>query len=578
MYSGLLMFLLFITYFCSKVISKRERRGAFYLTLALFLSFMIQLFNTVWHMFQSPAGFPYRNAFIYSFLIIRFAYESLLAISEAQDKQLFPRMFGKAGLIFSGILLLGWLGVYAENHFFQHVLNSRLITSSSTYLPQTFALIWLYVLLLILYVKSRKQQVAVFMAGLTFFELGFNYRNALQAIPFGSQEAFAGFYQRQNHLITKLTEGQEIFRINENTDKKNDGFSVSYNSYNDSFLYDFADISSYTSTLEKDVLDTLVGLGIYSRNVRRFTYVDENPVLNLLLNVRYSIKPDELKGRNPYLIENNLNVYENPEAIGMGFLINRSNLVLKNDSVIENQEKILQSIRANVSNYYREATFIEEQPQIDDNTMSLKLKTNSTGNLFMYLPKVKWKNVDALMVNGERHRTDIAIETNQLFNLGHFEKNEIVTIELKSEKKLNLKDAEIATLDEKMFGKFLKAKSKFAVELDGKDDDNLFGTVTAESEGKRLFLSIPYDKSWTVRIDGKKVATEKVYGSFLSVQVPAGTHKINLSYQSSASKVGFAISVTIVICGALYRYIYKPQRYNIRKRKIRRLRKERAKK
>ncbi|MGM0213862.1 YfhO family protein [Enterococcus sp. AZ109] len=550
MYSGILMILLFISYFFCQRISIRERRGTIVLMLALFLSFIIQLVNTVWHMFQSPAGFPYRNVFIFSFLIIRFAYAAWLQLLEHSNTGVIIR---RSAFLFSIVLLVAQASLNMEKSLTGQWFIKNELPKNFTYLWYSIALIWTYTVLIYFLQKRNYRWLLVLIAGITFCELGFNYQQALKAVPFGSQKNFAEFYDNQSALIDELNASPTLWRINEKTDQKSSGFSIAYNSYNDSFLYNFADISSYTSTLEKDVLDTLVDLGIYSRNVRRFTYVDENSVLNLLLNVRYSIKPQAIPNHVLLKEAHGMYVYENPEALGMGLLIENDQVRLKKGKVIENQENILQSLKKQEKHYFQPA---KTEPSTNSNT--LKLQTSETGELFMYLPKVQWKNVDQLLINGKKHSAAIGIQTNQLFNLGHFNAGETVKVELKGTKEFNFEQAEIATLEDATFNQLLIDKNTLAIDLKSYRDDQLYGEVTVDKDSQSLYLSIPYDNAWQVYIDQEKVPTQKVFGSFLSVRVPKGKHQLRLVYQPQSTVVGGTVSIVVMIGVIGYYVIYKP--------------------
>ena len=72
--------------------------------------------------------------------------------------------------------------------------------------------------------------------------------------------------------------------------------------------------------------------------------------------------------------------------------------------------------------------------------------------------------------------------------------------------------------------------------------NHLSGTIHAQ-EDQMLFFSIPYDKGWTVKIDGKKVKTKALGKAFLTVKVPEGKHKVSLTDVSSGFKEGAILSV-----------------------------------
>ena len=70
-------------------------------------------------------------------------------------------------------------------------------------------------------------------------------------------------------------------------------------------------------------------------------------------------------------------------------------------------------------------------------------------------------------------------------------------------------------------------------------EDMLYGGT----DSGRLFFSIPYDRGWTVTVDGEPVETEKAFDAFLSVSVPFGEHVIELTYMPEGLMEGAAISL-----------------------------------
>ena len=69
-----------------------------------------------------------------------------------------------------------------------------------------------------------------------------------------------------------------------------------------------------------------------------------------------------------------------------------------------------------------------------------------------------------------------------------------------------------------------------------------------------MFTSIPYDKSWTVYVDGTPVSTQKVGDAFLAVELSAGTHTIEMKFTAGNYKAGLVISI---IRFAIETMIYK---------------------
>ena len=63
---------------------------------------------------------------------------------------------------------------------------------------------------------------------------------------------------------------------------------------------------------------------------------------------------------------------------------------------------------------------------------------------------------------------------------------------------------------------------------------------------------MPYEKGWTVRVDGKKIETTKVLSSMLGAKVSAGHHTIELEYIPEGFVTGFIVSgVALILCGVV---------------------------
>ena len=88
--------------------------------------------------------------------------------------------------------------------------------------------------------------------------------------------------------------------------------------------------------------------------------------------------------------------------------------------------------------------------------------------------------------------------------------------------------------------------NKNSMKLTKWTDTQIQGTVEAEKAGL-LFLSIPYDKGWTVKDDGKAVEPYKIFDTFLSVHMTAGTHDISLEYMPQGLKTGGIITAGSVV-------------------------------
>ena len=68
------------------------------------------------------------------------------------------------------------------------------------------------------------------------------------------------------------------------------------------------------------------------------------------------------------------------------------------------------------------------------------------------------------------------------------------------------------------------------------------GTVKGMADGY-FVTSVPYDKGFTVKVDGHTVKTEKVNKAFLGFRIGAGTHRVKITYHSPGKRAGMLVSV-----------------------------------
>ena len=100
---------------------------------------------------------------------------------------------------------------------------------------------------------------------------------------------------------------------------------------------------------------------------------------------------------------------------------------------------------------------------------------------------------------------------------------------------------------------------RYPFEVTGWTDTTVDGVVNTEKDGV-LFTSIPYDKGWTVLLDGAEVETEKMFGAFLSFRVPSGTHTVSMRYVPQGLMTGAAVSgvsAAVVAAAALIGYVLR---------------------
>ncbi len=77
------------------------------------------------------------------------------------------------------------------------------------------------------------------------------------------------------------------------------------------------------------------------------------------------------------------------------------------------------------------------------------------------------------------------------------------------------------------------------------DSTHISGEITL-AEGGRLILSVPYEKGWTVMVDGVETEPALFGGTLMALDLPAGYHTIEMHYVPYGQNLGIVVSVVSI--------------------------------
>lgn len=545
LFSSTLVALLVLVYFVHPQISRQHKWQKGGLLLALLLSMEIRTLNTMWHLFQRPAGFPYRQAFFVSFVLIMMACEAWLAKPEKISR----RWQWGLPLILGAALTVGWLDQ----------LRQPYPLATTTW---ALSLGFVVITAVSLFVTQHRLRL-VLLAGTVATELTANGVLNMQHSPLGNQTAFVKAYQveyRQMHAVND-PDGQ-LYRVeNQNTlINQAYNYNAKYRNYNDPMLFNFHDITYYSSTFNNQTRLMLKSFGLFSKNVRRVSSEGLNPVSALLLDIKYEVT----------LSQNGQSTTKTLSQNGFGFTVSDAfaQLKLRANSAIVNQEAILQSLRPSATPYFATATVISDQVKTDPTAKTfhqlhtVKLRMNSTGALY-YNDTAGQTKYTTMQVNGKlvptKFNADGAVT---LRNLGTFKKGQLVMLTVKRQSKTLGSQVHLASLNQKQFTQVTQALQKDAFtptyHVSG-TQTVVSGSITNRSNQQWLYIAIPADSGWQATVNGQRVTAKTVLGGMLAVPITAGQNDIKLVYHVPGFRAGLAISAaSLLIFGAVVYYRRKP--------------------
>jgi uncharacterized membrane protein YfhO len=109
---------------------------------------------------------------------------------------------------------------------------------------------------------------------------------------------------------------------------------------------------------------------------------------------------------------------------------------------------------------------------------------------------------------------------------------------------------------DKEYSNDINILSRDTLQISEQGQNKIRGKINTD-KNKMLFFSIPFDKGWKIKIDGKEVSAMMVNIGFIGVPVDKGLHDVELSYTPLYFNLGAAISlmaIILFICVIAYQY------------------------
>lgn len=540
-FTGSLFIIGVIVYFFSKMVSQRDKQASGILIGGIFVGMWFLPLNTIWHMMQQPAGFPFRMVFLFSFAIIMVTYEGYLQGTFSDERLLIRSAVGLGIAILIGYVLANLEGrkmmefrfdipqLFVRNIIFGFVVGFIFLT--------TITLIG---------VGKQRPISRIFLGIILAFELGLNFMIATEGAPLGNQRNFERTYAKSAQLIGSVekryqsNDGFYRFLI---IDKPfRDLFKVPYSGYNDSFLYRNHGISSYSSTLNAHTHHVLGDLGFSTRNIRRIDMLGGTAITDYFFGLKYC----DVFGD----YGNHLTIRK--RTSGLGFMANRQieHLKLKQNHAFDNLNYFVQATAGNQRQYVFAPTPISSARFVHRDFFEYKVKfwANTTGPHYLYIPKVRLINV-AFYINGQKLSKLYSGLGTEMIPLGNMQKGQVLTLTIYSQKELHHVADDLGGIDLAKLRRVEDYQDKHKFKLQRPSQLNEHGAhfkghLKVGRRAQTLVLTIPYDQGWQAKVDGQPQAIKKVAGGLVGVRLTPGEHQVAFNYHIRGLLAGIIITIT----------------------------------
>ena len=609
LYCGVLTLVLIPFYFFNGSIELRKKTG--YGILAAFIAVSMYSYgmDVIWHGLQPPQGFPYRYSFIFSFVLLVMAAEVFDKIDKIS--------YTKIGCVF--FVLLGYI-FYVDKQ--NNIISASGKAIEKTRLIETiwFAAIMTAVYILLIYLHKKYYKVKPIPFVVTFFviaELIFTSAYTMYKVDvdlnYIDRSEYAEFTKLGREIVN------DVYGMDDGTYRMEKNFS---NLNNEALGLGYFGVAHSSSVINIDAIRFLRNMG-FAYDGHIIKYKGATYVTDAVLGIKYIMdaetapepEPEEDKFQeyfNKYINvmlgfyfereearhydnvvlsssmgEETINVYENPNALPIGFMADSSIADLKLSSwenPFENQNMLLSHLLSD-----EEQDFFVRLDIDDDVIMkgverdiydahdwykstvggggSVDFTFTAPGSemIYMFLPS-DYERPIRLSVNDELLGRYFLEEYLVLLTLGRFEPGEKVKVTASLTEgygEVMFKDKYFYYLDEEKFAEAVDKLKQHPLEIESFSEDHLKGTVIAEDDGI-LFTSITYEPGWTVYVDGEKTEPVKLVDALIGVPMKAGIHSVEMKFFPKGLTEGILISIAGIAAVVLIG-LYEHKKYAVRK-------------
>lgn len=572
LYFGLLVLMLTSFYFMNPKIKRKVRLKKLCVLLLYLAAFNMNLLNYAMHLFHYPTWFPNRFSLFFTLFCIILAYDAWVSMTETDFKYF---------TVLRGTLIgISWTLIA----IFCFALAKEIQYEFTYYFSIMIFLFYMVAMLLLPFFKGKEARVLVVIGCIELvlnFDYAFIYRNSSQDIT-----DFSIYMEKEEKIVdTGLTE--ESYGFSRVLDANDILGGV-----NGGMLLDMKTNSIFASSMN-DLSNFLWHFGIVGggNTMRSYAYT---PATMSLLNLQYILRddniedrryPEELYSTKPNLFEqyplvteeNGVALYENPTVLSLGYMIDSNaedffSAIVKEDAyggycadninawveavsgvsdvmepveisleniemlncegaVVDSQFYMTQDLQqADINQFHENGTevfaknSIEEYSEEEDSVLRLDCIASEAGDYFIEVG-------------------------NEFAAVGYFEKDERFYIYYYGDKDLLNEDLGISgtiqfyRFNEEQWEKAYNVLSEQQLQVTDYHSSVVEGTIDVAETGI-LFTSVPYDKNWTLYVDGVETEILPLWGNcFVAVKLSEGTHSIRLEYHQKGLIAGILISI-----------------------------------
>lgn len=572
-YAGTLSVIFGLFYFFNRHIRRREKVASAVLCVFLLLCMNIKILNLLWHGLQYPIWYNFRFSWVFILFTLIIGYRSF-----RRTWRITPLQVGVVLAFYAALLFYIFVNKQGDDEMFSFLTPYHLIATAL-----------LVVVYLVLIRKATPlRHVTLFTAALFFvslLEIAVNtavYQGVYNYEPLAEFEFFHQALKQPSEAVKP--QENEFYRV-ERTFRHD---------RNDGLRFDLSGLTHFNSTYEYNTIELMSTLGMARArastdggNSTKFTdglfairyYMDAKYDPEGMQKLKSQVYRPDL--RNMTLVDESefVQTYENPWLMPLGMLaeapLETYDAGRKNPMDVQDELANLLDGRAGEINYFKRQPMSEVQSEnlvlenpdtslktyrrVDEDkdqkaALSWHFTTTGEGSSYLTISETFNVNNTSIYLNGEAigNKRTGNVSSSQILNVsadGDPMQEQTLEVRLKREKdSVKLNHMALFTLDEEALQDEVTYQKENGLSLDVFKPTYFKGTVTADENTPLLLLSLPYDKGWHAKVDGKAVPTKMVLDALTAIDMAPGTHTVEFSFTQPLFFSGLTLSVGGLLC------------------------------
>ena len=562
-YCSVMVAELLILYFFNKEINIRNKIASLIVMVFIALSFFISTFILLWHGFDYPIGFQYRNSFIFCFFIITLAYECWLKIKRSNFN----------GLIIT-VLFFAVASIYVSYGEYDYLDTNKIVS--------TFIISLCYIIVFMICIKFNEisRIILPLISLLVITELTLNAYLSMKNIKYIHKAHIGEYIETVSPLI------EEVKSLNDNFYRIE---QVYRNTLNDSMLLNYNGLGHSSSANEESTGRLIKNFGFKTSTINEIYNMGTTIPIDSILGIKYLISMEEPEFfkcykykqnmfYNKIKTERNYAVYQNPYALPIAFMVNealestkineaKNKFVYNNDilkSMVNESYDIYKELNVtdiklnNLSEVkYDDETVYQKEIKGVKATIELIVKAEQYAPIYMFLKSSEYENGFSSKKSNISSQNSVNITVNNdvkydqftgygynIQFIGTYDKDEEITIEISVlNDSFSLDEVQLYYCDMDRFQDIYKNLSYNIIENTIYKDGYIKGDIKVTADKTLMYTSIPYDEGWNLKVDGEEYDYFKILNGLIGVKLQPGQHKIEFKYKLPGLRLGIGISI-----------------------------------